>query len=90
MNIGCLIARRLPLRTERRSATVIVLQSGRDVASHNATQDQFAAPLSPDSASSTQVLSPTEEDTLAAYACMQRAYESLGLAFTAFPVDTVA
>jgi hypothetical protein len=53
-------------------------------------QDPFAAPLSPDSASSTQVLSPTEEDTLAAYACMQRAYESLGLAFTAFPVDTVA
>src|SRR6185312_7678297 len=52
-------------------------------------QDQFA-PVRPGSPNSTQVHLPTEQDTLAAYACMQRAYESVGLAFTGFPADTVA
>jgi hypothetical protein len=43
-------------------------------------QDQFA-PLRPNCPSSTQVQLPTEQDTLAATACMSQVYESFGLVF---------
>jgi len=52
-------------------------------------QDQFAS-LRPGSPSSTQVKLPTEQDTLAATACMNQAYESLGLVFTHVPATAVA
>ena len=47
-------------------------------------QDQFA-PLRPGSPSSTQVHLPTEQDALAATACMSQVYESFGLVFTHVP-----
>ena len=47
-------------------------------------QDQFA-PLRQGSPSSTQVQLPTEQDTLAATACISQAYESLGLVFAHVP-----
>ena len=47
-------------------------------------QDQFA-PLRPASPSSTQVQLPTEQDTLAATACISQAYESFGLVFAHVP-----
>jgi len=52
-------------------------------------QDQFA-PFRPGSPSSTQVQLPTEQDTLAANACMRQVYESLGLVFTHSPAGAVA
>ena len=52
-------------------------------------QDQFA-PLRPGSPSSTQVKLPTEQDTLAATACMNQAYASLGLVFTYVPAAALA
>jgi hypothetical protein len=52
-------------------------------------QDQFA-PLRPGSPSSTQVQLPTEQDTLAATACMSKTYDSLGLVFTQVPAAAVA
>jgi hypothetical protein len=53
-------------------------------------QDHFAAPLRPGSPSSIQVQLPTEQDTLAAAACMRLAYEDVGLAFTDIPAFTAA
>ena len=44
-------------------------------------EDQFA-PVRPGSPNSAQVQLPTEQDTLAATACMKQAYESFGLVFT--------
>ena len=52
-------------------------------------QNQFAT-LRPGSPSSTQVQLPTEQDTLAAAACMNQAYESLGLVFTYVPAAALA
>ena len=52
-------------------------------------QDQFA-PLRPGSPSSTQVRLPTEQDALAATACMSQVYESFGLVFTHVPGTAVA
>ena len=52
-------------------------------------QDQFA-PIRPGSPNSIQVHLPTEQDTLAAAACMKQAYESVGLAFTDIPVFAAA
>jgi hypothetical protein len=52
-------------------------------------QNQFAT-LRPGSPSSTQVQLPTEQDTLAATACMNQAYESLGLVFTYVPAAALA
>jgi hypothetical protein len=53
-------------------------------------QEHFAPPLKPGGLSSTQVQLPTEQDTLAAAACMKQAYEDVGLAFTDVPVSTAA
>jgi hypothetical protein len=47
-------------------------------------QDYFA-PLRPGSPSSAQVQAPTEQDTLAATACMRQVYESFGLIFPCVP-----
>ncbi len=52
-------------------------------------QDQFA-PLRPGSPSSTQVQLPTEQDTLAATACISQAYESFGLVFAHVPAPAEA
>ena len=52
-------------------------------------QDQFA-PLRPGSPSSTQVQLPTEQDTLAATACISQVYESFGLVFAHVLVPAVA
>ncbi len=52
-------------------------------------QDQFT-PLRPDSPSSTRVQLPTEQETLAATACMSQVYQSVGLVFTHVPAPAVA
>ena len=51
-------------------------------------QDQFA-PVRPSTPNSTQVQPPTEQDTLAATACMKQAYESFGLVFTHVPAIAI-
>jgi hypothetical protein len=53
-------------------------------------QDHFASSLRPGGLSSTQVQAPTEQDTLAANACIRQAYESVGLVFTDVPAVAVA
>jgi len=52
-------------------------------------QDQFA-PVRPGSPNSTQVHLPTEQDTLAATACMKQAYENIGLVFAHVPAIAAA
>jgi hypothetical protein len=53
-------------------------------------QDHFAPSLRPGGLSSTQVQLPTEQDMLAAHACIRQAYESVGLVFTDVPAGAVA
>jgi hypothetical protein len=52
-------------------------------------QERFA-PVPTGSPCAPQVQPPTEQDTLAATACMQQAYETFGLVFTHVPAVAVA
>jgi hypothetical protein len=53
-------------------------------------QDHFMVSLARPGAGSIQVMPPTEEQSLAAGACMRHAYESFGFAFAHIPAAALA
>ena len=53
-------------------------------------QDRFSDSLDRPGAGLVQVTLPTDEDSLAATACMRQAYESLGLSLASIPKPAMA